>query len=67
MMKFKMLTPDSTLFEGNIKSINIAERVGSFSVLNGHAPLITVVKDFVSTVGTEAGELIYISCQLWNT
>ena len=60
-MKLKVITPDSTLFKDNIKSINIAEKVGSFSVLKGHAPLIAVVKDFVSTIQTEAGVLTYIA------
>lgn len=60
-MKLKMITPDATLFEGDIKSINIAERAGSFSILKGHAPLITVLKDFVSTIHPEAGELIHIA------
>lgn len=60
-MKLKIITPDVTLFEGNIKSINIAERAGSFSILKGHAPLIAVLKDFVSTIQAETGELTYIA------
>lgn len=60
-MKLKMITPDSTLFEGNIKSINIAESTGGFSILKGHAPLISVVKDFVSTIQTEVSDLTYIA------
>ena len=60
-MRFKVVTPDSTLFNGNIQGLNIAEKVGAFSILKGHAPLITVVKDFVTTIQTEAGDLTYIS------
>lgn len=60
-MKLKVITPDHTLFEGNIESINIAERVGAFTILKGHAPLIVVVKNSVSTIQAEAGELTYIA------
>jgi len=60
-MKLKVITPDHTLFEGNVESINMAERVGAFTILNGHAPLITVVKDFVSTIQPETGDLTYIA------
>jgi len=60
-MKLKVISPDSTLFSGNIQRLNIAEKVGAFSILKGHAPLITVVKDFVSTIQTEAGDLTYIA------
>jgi len=62
-MKLKVITPDVTLFEGNIKSINIAERGGSFTILKGHAPLIVVVRDPVSTIQTETDELTYIAAK----
>ena len=60
-MRLKVITPDSTLFDGNIESINIAERTGGFSILKGHAPLISIVKDFVSTIRTETSDLRYIA------
>ena len=60
-MKLKVITPDQTLFEGNIESINIAERLGAFTILKKHAPLIVVVKNSVSTIQTENGDLTYIA------
>ncbi|MCL2560115.1 MAG: F0F1 ATP synthase subunit epsilon [Turicibacter sp.] len=60
-MKLKVITPDITLFHGEAESINLAERTGSFSILNDHAPLITVVKEFVATIQTEAGEFSYVA------
>jgi len=62
-MKLKVITPDHTLFEGNIKKINISEQLGSFTVLKGHAPLITIVKDSVSTIQKEEGDLTYIAAR----
>jgi len=60
-MKLKIITPDATLFNGNVASINIAEKTGSFSILNDHAPLITVAKNFVTTLQTETDGLVYIA------
>jgi len=60
-MKLKVITPDNTLFDGAIERINIAERLGAFTILKGHAPLIVVVKNSVSTIQTESGELTYIA------
>jgi len=60
-MKLKVITPDSTLFNDHATRLNIAERIGSFSILSNHAPLITVIKDFVSTIQTEADDLTFIA------
>jgi F-type H+-transporting ATPase subunit epsilon len=60
-MKLKVITPDAPLWSGNITSINIAEKEGSFSILKGHAPLITVVKNVLATITIETGEVIYIA------
>ena len=60
-MKLKVITPDETLFEEEINSLNIAEKFGSFSILKDHAPLIAIVKDFVSTIQTGAGALTYVA------
>lgn len=60
-MKLKVITPDTTLWRGTVTSINIADKEGAFTVLKGHAPLITVVKDIVATIRTSSGELSYIA------
>ena len=63
-MKLNIITPDTTLLATKVTSINIAERVGSFTVLNGHAPLITVIKDFVATIQPETADLTYIAANV---
>jgi len=60
-MRLKVITPDVTLFDDKAQSLNIAERVGSFTILSDHAPFLTVVKNFVSTIQTETGDLTYIA------
>ena len=60
-MKLTVITPDETLLATEVTSINIHEKTGSFTVLRGHAPLITVVKDFVATIGAPDSDLTYIA------
>ena len=60
-MRLKVITPDTSLFKDEIQSINIAEHIGGFSILKGHAPFITVVKNFVSTIKLENGNLTFIA------
>lgn len=43
-MKLEIITPDKTLFEGDIKSAIFPGSEGSFGVLNNHAPMIATLK-----------------------
>jgi len=63
-MKLTVITPDDTLLVEEVASINIAEKTGSYTVLNDHAPLITVVKDFVMTIGQIDSGLKYIAANV---
>jgi len=60
-MKLIVLTPDATLVELDVISVNIAEVGNSFTILKNHAPLITVAKKFVITIKTLDSEMIYIA------
>lgn len=44
-MKLEIITPDKTLFDGNVKSAVFPGSEGSFGVLNGHAPMIATLRD----------------------
>jgi len=59
-MILKIKTPDAILFDEETTHIKITEKTGGFSILNGHAPLITIVKNFVTTITTKAGDLTFI-------
>lgn len=41
MLKVRILTPSQMLFEGEAESVTLPGTVGSFTVLNGHAPIIS--------------------------
>lgn len=42
-MKIEIITPDHTVYEGEIKSVRVPGRKGSFQVLKDHAPIISTL------------------------
>jgi F-type H+-transporting ATPase subunit epsilon len=43
-MKIEIITPDKKVFEGDIKSIRVPGKKGSFQVLKDHAPIISTME-----------------------
>ncbi len=52
-MKIEIITPDEKIYEGEIKSVRVPGKKGSFQVLKDHAPI-------VSTLGP--GTVFIIDC-----
>lgn len=42
-MKIEIITPDRKIFEGDIRSIRVPGKKGSFQVLKDHAPIISTL------------------------
>ena len=42
-MKIEIITPDKKIYEGDIKSIRVPGKKGSFQVLKDHAPIISTL------------------------
>jgi len=40
-MKIEIITPDRKVFEGDVKSVRVPGKKGSFQVLKDHAPIIS--------------------------
>jgi F-type H+-transporting ATPase subunit epsilon len=53
-VKLEILTPNKSLFEGKIKSINVPGSKGSFTVLHNHAPIISTLEKGEIRILTEA-------------
>jgi len=59
-MKVEIITPDYKVFEGEIKSIRVPGKKGSFQVLKDHAPIISTLENGpVVIVDPEGRETIY--------
>ncbi|NLJ00295.1 MAG: ATP synthase F1 subunit epsilon [Bacteroidales bacterium] len=40
-MKLEILTPEKTVYRGEVQSITLPGTMGSFQILNNHAPIIS--------------------------
>jgi len=59
-MKIEIITPEQKIFEGEIKSVRVPGKKGSFQVLNNHAPIVSTLDGgSVTMVDTEGKESIY--------
>jgi F-type H+-transporting ATPase subunit epsilon len=50
-MRIDIITPDKKIYEGEIKSVRVPGKKGSFQVLKDHAPIISTL---------EAGSVIMV-------
>ena len=44
-MILEILTPDKKIFEGEVTSVTVPGAMGSFEILNNHAPIISTLDD----------------------
>lgn len=59
-MKIEIITPDTNIFSGEIRSVRVPGRKGSFQVLKDHAPIIsTLDKGPVIMVDEQGNEIRY--------
>jgi F-type H+-transporting ATPase subunit epsilon len=43
-MNLQIITPDSRVFEGEVKLVQVPGSKGSFQILNNHAPIISTLE-----------------------
>ena len=55
-MTLEILTPDKTIFQGEVTSVTVPGTSGSFQVLKDHAPIISTLEDGKVVIHTGAGE-----------
>ncbi|MDO9579985.1 MAG: ATP synthase F1 subunit epsilon [Bacteroidales bacterium] len=59
-MKIEIITPDKKVFDGEIKSVRVPGKKGSFQVLKDHAPIISTLDNgLVVVVDQEGKEIIF--------
>lgn len=59
-MQFSILTPDRTVYEGNVKLVQMRRFDGSFAVLDMHAPMISNVEGGTVRIIDENDQEIHI-------
>jgi F-type H+-transporting ATPase subunit epsilon len=59
-MKIEIVTPDQKIFEGEVKSVRVPGKKGSFQVLKDHAPIVSTLENGpVIIVAPDGKETIY--------
>jgi len=59
-MNLEVLTPEKTLFEGEIYLVKVPGTKGSFEVLNNHVPIVsTLEKGQIKIITKEGQELFF--------
>jgi F-type H+-transporting ATPase subunit epsilon len=59
-MKIEIITPEQKIFEGDIKSVRVPGKKGSFQVLKNHAPIVsTLDSGSIIMADMEGKESIY--------
>ncbi len=59
-MKLEILTPDKTIYEGDVTSVTVPGTMGSFEVLKDHAPIISTLEDGKVIVRANTGGETFI-------
>ena len=59
-MRIEIITPDRKIFEGDIKSVRVPGKKGSFQVLKDHAPIVSTLENgLVRLVDPDGKETTY--------
>ncbi|MFT7121466.1 MAG: F-type H+-transporting ATPase subunit epsilon [Neolewinella sp.] len=58
-MNISILTPDRTIFTGNISSVSLPGVEGSFQLLDNHAPLVSALSGGKISLQAGAGAFSY--------
>ncbi|MEY3052569.1 MAG: hypothetical protein RLY31_2354 [Bacteroidota bacterium] len=52
-MKISILTPDKEVFQGSVSSVKVPGSMGTFQVLNQHAPIVSSLEKGTVTLVTD--------------
>jgi len=61
-MILEILTPDKKVFEGEVASVTVPGTLGSFEILNNHAPIISTLEDgkLIVRTGASTKQEVYL-------
>ena len=59
-MYIEIISPDRTIFEGEVKTVRIPGKKGSFQVLTDHAPIVsTLERGTITIIGLDDSQTGY--------
>jgi F-type H+-transporting ATPase subunit epsilon len=58
-MLLEIITPDRRIYAGEVKLVQLPGSLGSFEILNNHAPIISTLEKGRIKVLEESGEILF--------
>ncbi|HET6559566.1 MAG TPA: ATP synthase F1 subunit epsilon [Prolixibacteraceae bacterium] len=58
-MLLEIITPDKRIYSGEVKLVQLPGTLGSFEILNNHAPLISTLEKGSIKVIEESGKILF--------
>nr|WP_302825582.1 ATP synthase F1 subunit epsilon [uncultured Bacteroides sp.] len=55
-LHLSIVSPEKSIFDGNVKIVTLPGMIGSFSILPGHAPIVSSLKEGTLSYTTVEGE-----------
>lgn len=62
-MNIEIITPEESLFKGEVKSIKVPGRKGEFQVLNDHAAIVSTLGSGKVTITEPGGKETFINIE----
>jgi len=62
-MELEIITPDATLFEGKVSLVQVPGSMGSFAILQYHAPIISTLEKGKIRVEDSGGSVQYFDIE----
>ena len=56
-MRIRIIAPDRLVFQGEVESVTLPGTVGSFTVLNNHAPIISSLESGIISYNGANGQV----------
>lgn len=60
-MKLEIITPDSTIYSGKIRSVRVPGIKGSFQILRDHAPIISTLGSGKVRIIDDQGKELFLN------
>lgn len=61
-MEFKIVTPNGVTYEDTIEKVTVPTQAGSITILENHAPLVSVMRPGELAVHKQGGDIAYVAC-----
>ena len=62
-MLLEIITPDKRIYSGEVSLVQLPGTIGSFEILNNHAPIISTLEKGKIKVVEESGQILFFEVE----